>query len=62
MNCCLQKYTTHQFTFFYILFISRQVQEFKNYQNHQVHQELHTKQFQLFCLTCFPFVLHLNLK
>ena len=28
----------------------------------QVHQKLHTKQFLLFCLTCFVFVIHLNLK
>ena len=48
MNCCLQKYPTHQFTFLYIVHI-KTIQEFKNYQNHQVHQELHTKQFQLFC-------------
>ena len=33
MNCCLQEHTTYQFTKFYLLFISRQVQEFKNYQN-----------------------------
>ena len=32
MNCCIQKYTTHQFTFLFII-ISRQIQKSKNYQN-----------------------------
>ena len=27
-----------------------------------VHQEIHTKQFLLCCLTCFVFVIHLNLN
>ena len=31
MNCCLQKLTTHQFT--YVLCISGQFQKCKNYQN-----------------------------
>ena len=33
MNCCLQKYTTHRFTYFYFLLISRQIQKSKNYEN-----------------------------
>ena len=28
----------------------------------QVRQKIHTKQFLLFCLQCFLFVIHLNLK
>ena len=49
MNCCLQKYTTHQFTYFiYYLFQDK----FKNpriMKIQQVHQKLRTKQFLLFC-------------
>ena len=35
MNCCIQKYTIYQFTYFiyYSVFISRQVQKCKNYEN-----------------------------
>ena len=62
MNCCLQKYTTHQFTYFiYYLFQDK----FKNptmMKIQQVHQKLHTKQFILFYLNCFLLVTHLNLK
>ena len=39
--------------------------EFKNpkiMKIQQVHQKIHTKQFLLCCLTCFVFVVHLNLK
>ena len=64
MNCCLQKYTTYQFFIFYILlFISRQVQKSKYFiKIQQVHQKIHTKQFSLFYLNCFLFVIHMNLK
>ena len=64
MNCCLQKYTTHQFTYFigvYYLFQDK----FKNpkiIKIQEAHQKLHTKQFLLFYLDCFLFVIHLNLK
>ena len=58
MNCCLQKYTTHQFTYFiysYYLFQDK----FKDPKiikiQQVVHQKLHTKQFLLFYLNCFPF-------
>ena len=50
MNCCLQKYTTHQFTFFiYYLFQDK----FKSPNMmiiQQVHQEIDAKQFLLFYL------------
>ena len=62
MNFSLQKLTTHQFT--YLSDYSYQ-DKFKNsriIKIHQVHQKLHTKQFILFCLTCFLFLIHLNLK
>ena len=63
MNCCLLKYTIHQFTYF--IYYSNQ-DKFKNsriIKIHQVHQKLQAKQLCLFCLTCFLFsILHLNLK
>ena len=60
MNCSLQKYITYQFTYF--IYYSYQ-DKFKNpriIKIHQVHQKIHTKQFSLFCLTCFVFVIHWN--
>ena len=62
MNSYLQKYTTHQFTYF--IYYSSQ-DKFKNpkiMKIQQVHQKIHTKQLLLFCLNCFLFVIHLNLK
>ena len=50
MNCCLQKYTTHQFTYF--IYYSNQ-DKFKNsriIKIHQAHQKLKAKQFFLFNL------------
>ena len=47
---------------FYLLFISRQVQKSKNYENPTSTSKLQAKQFLLFCLSCFVFVIHLNLK
>ena len=53
MNCCLQKYTTHQFTYF----IYYGFQDKFKYPNiikiQQVHQEIHAKQFLLFYLNRF---------
>ena len=53
MNCHLQKYTTHQFTYFiYYLFQDK----FKNptiIKIQQVDQKIHTKQFLLFYLNYF---------
>ena len=62
MNCCLQNYTTHQFT--NVIYYSSQ-DKFKNQKImkiQQEHQNLQAKQFVLFCLNCFLFVIHLNLK
>ena len=50
MNCCLQKYTTHQFTYFIGLYYLFQ-DKFKNPQImkiQEVDQKIHTKQFLLF--------------
>ena len=49
MNYCVQKYTTHQHTYF--LYIIRQ-DKFKNsriIKIHQAHQKLQAKQIYLFC-------------
>ena len=61
MNCCLQNYTTHQFTYF-MYYLS--LDKFKNpkiMKIQQVHQKIHTKDF-IICLPCFVFVIHLNLN
>ena len=61
MNCCLHKYTTHQFTYF-IFYLFQDI--FKNAQIikiQQVHQKIHAKQFLLFYLNCFLLATHLNL-
>ena len=62
MNYYLQKYTTHQFTYFiYYLFLGN----FKNakiMKIQEVHQEIQTKQLLLFYLNCFLLATHLNLK
>ena len=49
MNCCLQNYTTYQFT--YVIYYSDQ-DKFKYpriMKIHHVHQKLQEKQFLLFC-------------
>ena len=33
MNCCLQKYTTHQFTYFIYYLFQDKFQKCKNYEN-----------------------------
>ena len=45
MNCCLQKYTTHQFTYFIYYSYQDKLKNSRLIKIHQVHQELHTKQF-----------------
>ena len=61
MKCCLQKYTTHQFTYFlYYLF-----QDIFKYPKmmliQQVHHKIHAKQFLFIYLNCFLLATHLNL-
>ena len=60
MNCCLQQYTTHKFTFF-LLFISNKFKNAKIMKIQEVHQKLQAKQFLLFYLNCFLLATHLNL-
>ena len=64
MICCLQKYTTYQFTYFIYYLFQEKFKNPKNIQTQQIHQEIHTptKPFLLFYLNCFLFVIHLNLK
>ena len=62
MNCCIQKYTTHHFT--YLIYYSSQ-DKFKNskiIKIQQVHQKLSTKQIWIFGKIVFYFVFDLNLK
>ena len=62
MNCCLQKYTIHQFTYFIHYLFQDKFKNPKIMKIQEVHQKLHTKQFLLFYLNCFLLVIHLNLK
>ena len=61
MNCCLQKYTTHQFTYFFIIYfntkskiqkLSKPNKYIKSYQQNMIE----------FLEKLFLFELHLNLK
>ena len=45
MNCCLQKYTTHQFTYFIHYLFQDKFKYPKIIKIQQVHQEIHVKQF-----------------
>ena len=61
MNCCLQNYTTHQFTYcIYYLFCDK-FKYPKIIKIQLVHQEIHAKQFLLFYFNCFLLATHLNL-
>ena len=62
MNCCLQKYTTHQFTYFIYYVVQDKFKNQKIMKIQQVHQKIHAKQFILFYLNCFLLATHLNLK
>ena len=52
-NCCLQKYNTHQFTYFIYYLFQDIFKNAKMMKIQQVHQKLHAKQFLLFYLFCF---------
>ena len=45
MNCCLQKFTTHQFTYFIYYLFQDNFNNAKMVKIQQVHQKIHTKQF-----------------
>ena len=62
MNTCVQIYTTNQFTYFIYYLFQDKFKNLKLIKIQQVHQKIRTKQDLLFCLNCFLFVIHLNLK
>ena len=62
MNCCLQKYTTHQLIYMFYYLFQDNFKNAKIIKIQQVHQKIHTKQFLLLYLYCFLLVTHLNLK
>ena len=60
MNCCLQKFTTHQFTYFIYYLFQDNFKNAKMIKIHQVHQKIYAKQFLLLYLNCFLLATHLN--
>ena len=62
MNCCLQEYTTHQFTYFIYYLFQDNFKNPKMMQIQLVHQEIHAKQFLIFYLNCFLLATHLKFK
>ena len=61
MNCCLQKFTTHQFTYFIYYLFQDNFKNAKIIKIQEVHQKIHANQFLLFYLNCFLLATHLNL-
>ena len=53
MNCCLQKYTTHQFTYFIYYSFQDKFKHPKIIIIQQVHQEIHEKQFFIIVFKLF---------
>ena len=53
MNCCLQKYTTHQFTHFIYYLFQDKFKYLKIIKIQQVHQEIHVKQFFIILFKLF---------
>ena len=63
MNCCLQKYTTHQFTHFIYYLFQDKFKYPKIIKIQQVHQEIHVKQFfTILFENCSLLATYLNLK
>ena len=61
MSCCLQKYTTHQFTYFIYYLFQDNFKNAKMMKIQEVHQKINAKQFLLLYFNCFLLVTHLNL-
>ena len=53
MNCYLQKYTTHQLTYFIYYVFQDNFKNAKILKIQQIHQKIHTKQFLLLYINCF---------
>ena len=47
MNCCLQKYTIHQFSYFIFYLFQDKFKNPKIIKIQQVHQKVHTKLFSI---------------
>ena len=62
MNYCLQKFTTHQFTYYIYYLFQDKFKYPKIIKIQEVHQEIHAKQFLLFYLNCFLLATHSILK
>ena len=52
MKCCLQKYTTHQFTYF-IYYLFQNIFKYKMMLIQQVHHKIHAKQFLFYLFRLF---------
>ena len=61
MNCCLQKCSTHQFTYFIYYLVQDNFKNAKMMEIQQVHQKLQEKQFFIIYLNCFLLATHLYL-
>ena len=53
MNCCLQKYTTHQFTYFIYYLFQDNFKNAKMIKIQEVHLKIHAKQFLFYLFTLF---------
>ena len=58
----LQKFTTHQFTYYIYYLFQDNFKNAKMMKIQQVHQKLQAKQVLLLYLNCFLLATHLNLK
>ena len=47
MNCCLQKHTTHQFTYFIYYLFQDIFKNAKIMKIQQVHQKIHAKEYKM---------------
>ena len=61
INCCLQKFTTHQFIYSIYYLFQDKFKYPKMMLIQLVHHKIHAKQFVLFYLNCFLLATHLNL-
>ena len=61
MNCCLQNYTTHLFTYLIYYLFQDKFKYPKIIKIQHVHQEIHAKQFFIILFKFFLLATHLNL-
>ena len=53
MNCCLQKYTTHQFIYFIYYLFEDKLKNSKMMKIQLLHQKIHAKQFYIISFKFF---------